>query len=104
MHPGSYKSHFKHRYMIETAWRSGGTIVARHVLPDQGVVTSLHLTKDYIVIALDNAKIHVFSSEGQMLRTLRGHVMGVWAIVPWNNTLVSGGCDREVRVWDMATG
>lgn len=100
----SYKSHFKQRYMVETAWRSGGKAIARHITPDQGVVTSLHLTPDYIVIALDNAKIHVFDADGQILRTLTGHVMGVWAMVPWGNTLVSGGCDRDVRVWDMETG
>lgn len=100
----SYKSHFKQRYMVETAWRSGGKAIARHITPDQGVVTSLHLTPDYIVIALDNSKIHVFDAEGTILRTLTGHVMGVWAMVPWGKTLVSGGCDRDVRVWDMETG
>jgi F-box and WD-40 domain protein CDC4 len=100
----TYKSHFKQRYMVETAWRTGGKAIARHITPDQGVVTSLHLTPDYIVIALDNAKIHVFDADGQILKTLTGHVMGVWAMVPWGNTLVSGGCDRDVRVWDMETG
>jgi F-box and WD-40 domain protein CDC4 len=100
----SYKTHFKQRYMVETAWRSGGKVIARHITPDQGVVTALHLTPDYIVIALDNAKIHVFDADGQILRTLSGHVMGVWAMVPWGKILVSGGCDRDVRVWDMETG
>ena len=100
----SYKSHFKQRYMVETAWRSGGKVIARHITPDQGVVTALHLTPDYIVIALDNAKIHVFDADGPILRTLSGHVMGVWAMVPWGKILVSGGCDRDVRVWDMETG
>ncbi|KAI9779557.1 MAG: hypothetical protein M1816_003479 [Peltula sp. TS41687] len=100
----SYKSHFKHRYMVETAWRHGGRVVSHHITPDQGVVTSLHLTPRYIVVALDNAKIHVFDPEGTHLRTLTGHVMGVWAMIPWGDILVSGGCDRDVRVWDMSTG
>lgn len=90
--------------MVESAWNKGGTTIAKHITPDQGVVTSLHLTPDYIVIALDNAKIHVFDTDGKLLRTLIGHVMGVWAMVPWGRTLVSGGCDRDVRVWDMETG
>jgi len=102
--PVSYKSHFKQRYMVETAWRNGGKAIARHITPDQGVVTSLHLTPTYIVVALDNAKIHVFAEDGRFLRTLSGHVMGVWAMVPWDDILVSGGCDRDVRVWNMATG
>lgn len=100
----SYKSHFKQRYLVETAWRTGGSNIARHITQDQGVVTSLHLTPKYIVVALDNAKIHVFNTDGNQQKTLQGHVMGVWAMVPWDDTLVSGGCDRDVRVWDMATG
>ncbi|KAL8675697.1 MAG: hypothetical protein Q9186_007667 [Xanthomendoza sp. 1 TL-2023] len=100
----THRSHFKHRYMVESAWRKGGRMKAKHITPDQGVGTSLHLTKKYIVVALDNAKIHVFDTQGEHLRTLQGHMMGVWAMVPWEDTLVSGGCDRDVRVWNMATG
>ncbi|KAF7587520.1 hypothetical protein BBP40_007079 [Aspergillus hancockii] len=75
-----------------------------HAISNQGVVTSLHLTPKYIVVALDNAKIHVYDTNGDNQKTLQGHVMGVWAMVPWDDILVSGGCDREVRVWNMATG
>ena len=90
--------------MVETAWKSGGRMHSRHITPDQGVVTSLHLTDRYIVVALDNAKIHVFDANGAHQKTLHGHIMGVWAMVPWGDILVSGGCDRDVRVWNMATG
>ena len=100
----SYRSQFKRKYMVETAWRSGGRVHSRYITPDQGVVTSLHLTDRYIVVALDNAKIHVFDADGAHQKTLHGHIMGVWAMVPWEDTLVSGGCDRDVRVWNMATG
>ncbi|KAK4141653.1 quinon protein alcohol dehydrogenase-like superfamily [Dichotomopilus funicola] len=100
----SYKSHFKQRYLVDAAWRAGGHNVSRNITQDGGVVTSLHLTSKYIVVALDNAKIHVFDTEGNALRTLQGHVMGVWAMVPWDDILVSGGCDRDVRVWDLSTG
>jgi F-box and WD-40 domain protein CDC4 len=100
----SYKSHFKQRYLVETAWKHGGQNIARHITQDPGVVTSLYLTSKYIVVALDNAKIHVFNTDGNQQKTLQGHVMGVWAMVPWDDILVSGGCDRDVRVWDMSTG
>lgn len=100
----SYRSHFKQRYQVETAWRHGGKVDTRQITPDQGVVTSLHLTAKYIIVALDNAKIHVFDTDGTHLRCLQGHVMGVWAMVPYEDTLVSGGCDRDVRVWDLTTG
>ncbi|KAL7900892.1 WD40 repeat-like protein [Trichoderma sp. SZMC 28014] len=100
----SYKSHFKQRYLVEAAWRSGGTSISRNITQEGGVVTSLHLTQKYIIVALDNAKIHVFDTDGNSMRTLQGHVMGVWAMVPWGDTMVSGGCDRDVRVWDLKTG
>lgn len=100
----SYKSHFKQRYLVEAAWRAGGTMVTRNITQEGGVVTSLHLTSKYIIVALDNAKIHVFDVNGDSQRTLQGHVMGVWAMVPWEDTLVSGGCDRDVRVWDLKKG
>lgn len=100
----SYKSHFKQRYLVESAWRTGGRNISRNITQDAGVVTSLHLTSKYIVVALDNARIHVFDTDGNQLRTLQGHVMGVWAMVPWDDILVSGGCDRDVRVWDLRTG
>jgi F-box and WD-40 domain protein CDC4 len=101
---GDYRSFFKQRFMVETAWRSGGHCDSRQITPDQGVVTSLHLTHKYIIVALDNAKIHVFDVLGNHKRTLLGHVMGVWAMVPWGDLLVSGGCDRDVRVWNLSSG
>lgn len=100
----SYKSHFKQRYLVESGWRTGGHNTTRTITQDGRVVTSLHLTPKYIVVALDNAKIHVFDRQGDALRTLQGHVMGVWAMVPWEDILVSGGCDRDVRVWDLTNG
>ena len=100
----THRSHFKHRYLVESAWKKGGHMNAKHITPDQGVVTSLHLTKKYIIVALDNARIHIFGAKGDHQRTLHGHIMGVWAMVPWDDILVSGGCDRDVRVWDMSTG
>lgn len=100
----SYKSHFKQRYLVDAAWRTGGKSTTRAITQDGGVVTSLHLTPKYIIVALDNAKIHVFDTQGNALRVLQGHVMGVWAMVPWEDILVSGGCDRDVRVWDLTTG
>ncbi|EFX02967.1 f-box and wd domain containing protein [Grosmannia clavigera kw1407] len=100
----SYKSHFKQRYLVDAAWRTGGRNSAKNITQDGGVVTSLHLTSKYIIVALDNARIHVFDTEGENQKTLQGHVMGVWAMIPWDDILVSGGCDRDVRVWNLATG
>lgn len=102
--PTSYRSHFKHQYMLNTAWTSGGRLAAKYVISNSGVVTSLLMTGGYIVFALDNSKIFVFREDGKLLRSLFGHVMGVWALTLYGDTLVSGGCDRDVRVWNLKTG
>jgi F-box and WD-40 domain protein CDC4 len=102
--PTSYRSHFKHEYLLNTAWASGGRLAAKYVISNPGVVTALIMKGQYIAIALDDSKIFVFREDGKMLRSLFGHVMGVWALTLLGDTLVSGGCDRDVRVWDLKTG
>ena len=100
----SYRAHFKKKYLVDTAWKKGGVVTSRNITGDQMVVTSLHLTPNHILVALDNARIHVLGPTGEHQRVLQGHVMGVWAMVPSGDILVSGGCDRDVRVWDIETG
>ncbi|ANB11049.1 SCF ubiquitin ligase complex subunit CDC4 [Sugiyamaella lignohabitans] len=102
--PTSYRSHFKQQYLLNSAWASGGRLAAKYVISIPGVVTSLLMEGQYIVIALDNSKIFVFREDGRLLRALFGHVMGVWALALRGHTLVSGGCDRDVRVWDLRSG
>lgn len=102
--PTSYKSHFKQRYMIDANWRSGGTTLARHITDDFATVTWSTLTESYIVLGLDNAKIYVFARDGRFLRTLTGHESGVWTLDVCGDILVSGGCDKVLRIWDLTTG
>lgn len=102
--PTSYRSHFKQQYLLNSSWASGGRLAAKYVMANPGVVTALIMEDPYIVIALDCSKIFVFREDGKMLRSLFGHVMGVWALTSRGDTLVSGGCDRDVRVWDLKTG
>lgn len=101
----SYKSRFRHKYLVETAWRSGGRHIAGYLTSDLNpVVTVLHLTDEYIIAGLDNSNIYLFGLDGRFVRTLTGHESGVWALCPYLEILVSGGCDRFVRVWNMHSG
>ncbi|KAF9465645.1 hypothetical protein BDZ94DRAFT_1214514 [Collybia nuda] len=55
--------------------------------PDNGVVTSLALDHDWVVVGLASSRIHVFSAKtGVLARTLVGHEAGVWGVC-----LVSAG-------------
>lgn len=76
---------------------------AAHTLLGKAVVTSLCLSTEYIVLAMDDGKIHVFDSDGQHQGTLEGHNGGVWATGLWQDTLVSGSVDCHLRVWNMVT-
>lgn len=100
----SFRDQFKHHYMINKAWKCGGRVSARYVIPNSSVVTALIMTNSYIIFALDNSRIFVLQEDGRLIRSLRGHVMGVWALSIWGDILISGGCDRDVRVWNLRTG
>ncbi|XP_006461581.1 hypothetical protein AGABI2DRAFT_151268 [Agaricus bisporus var. bisporus H97] len=81
----SYRRHYKLSHGIMRSWRHGGSLLQSHRLPifnpDSGVVTSLALDRDWIVVGLANSKIQIFSATtGILSRTLVGHEMGVWAV------------------------
>jgi F-box and WD-40 domain protein CDC4 len=79
--------------------------MARYITNDHGVVTTLCISDKYIIVGLDNSNIRVFDEDGRFLMTLSGHETGVWAmVVVREDHLVSGGCDRDMRLWDLTTG
>lgn len=104
--PDSYRSHFQQQYMQSQAWATGGRLAGRYSLPGHGdaIVTCVLMKDGYIVVALDTSLILVFHSDGQLVRSLYGHVMGVWTLALDGNVLISGGCDRDVREWDLSSG
>jgi F-box and WD-40 domain protein CDC4 len=67
-------------------WRSGGHLLRSHRLPvvhsdSSGVITSVALDAEWVVVGLANCKILVFSAvTGVLTRTLVGHDLGVWAV------------------------
>jgi len=138
--PFSYKHLYRISYLTDYNWRQAGHILRTHVSPDDGVVTSVAMDDEWIVIGLANHRIHVFEAKtGARARTLVGHTLGVWCLnlvsrggvmgkppadtgaesysmqpsdfcnssLGWGQAgaiAVSGGCDREVRVWDVKSG
>lgn len=66
-------------------WRRKGHLLRSHRIPvsnpDSGVITSVALDAEWVVVGLANCRIHVFSAKtGVLSRTLIGHEQGVWAV------------------------
>ncbi|KAI9303105.1 WD40-repeat-containing domain protein [Cunninghamella echinulata] len=106
----TFKNLFQRKYQIDMAWINGGAKVTS-CTNDIGsnLVTSLQMDDEFIVIGCDDNRIVVFdASSGNYLRTLHGHSGGVWALQfikhQSQTILVSGGCDRDARVWNLKTG
>ncbi|GAV29909.1 hypothetical protein PMKS-003415 [Pichia membranifaciens] len=69
------------------------------------IITCLQFDKDKIAVGSDANHIIIYDTEsGKLLKTLRGHNGGVWAMKFYRNTLASGATDRSVRIWDTERG
>lgn len=85
--------------------RRGGYLLRSHrmpiVTPDGGVVTSVALDSDRVVVGCANSKVHIYSANtGVLCRTLLGHDQGVWAV----HLVSRGGFWDEPGIDTMALG
>jgi WD40 repeat protein len=68
--------------MLESNWLHGGHIQCTRVANDNGVVTSLAMNGELMAVGMATAKIHIFrSTNGEFVKTLIGHELGVWCLV-----------------------
>ena len=69
------------------------------------VITCLQFDAEKIAAGSNVNHILLYeTSTGKLLRTLRGHTGGVWAMKFYGNVLASGSTDRTVRIWNIRTG
>ncbi|KAF4569447.1 F-box domain-containing protein [Pleurotus pulmonarius] len=78
---------FKYHYMTLQNWRHGGHLLREFSVPmgsterEGGVITSVALDSEWVVVGSANSKIHVFSARtGVLHRVLVGHTSGVWSV------------------------
>lgn len=101
---------FKKRRIILNRWMDPKYEPKRISVPGHGtngsnVVTCLQHDDEKIITGVDDKLININSSKtGKLLKVLKGHEGGVWALKYTGNTLVSGSTDRTVRVWNIKTG
>lgn len=70
------------------------------------VVNAVAFGPDWLAAASQDRTIVLYSLDGKRLRTMRGHASAVVTVAasPDGRTLVSGGADATLRVWDPASG
>lgn len=100
---------YKKRFTIYNRWMDPEYEPRRLSIkvPSQGnnVVTCLQHDDEKIVTGVDDKLINVYNTKtGELLKVLKGHEGGVWALKYTGNTLVSGATDRTVRIWNIKTG
>ncbi|KAI8079031.1 WD40-repeat-containing domain protein [Gilbertella persicaria] len=107
----TYRALFRRQYSIDMAWIQGNAkVISCESKIGEGLATSVQMDDTFTVIGCDNNLVEVFdSTTGKHLRSLLGHEGGVWALQfiktqQNQHLLVTGGCDRAARVWNLNTG
>ncbi|CAL8101592.1 unnamed protein product [Orchesella dallaii] len=72
---------------------------------DDHIITCLLFSENRIVSGSDDNTLKVWcATTGKCLRTLVGHIGGVWSAQMSGNTILSGSTDRTLRAWDADSG
>lgn len=70
---------------------------------NQKDITQLSVFGDRIFISSDDATLKIFDLNGGILKTLNGHVGGIWSFDSCGDRIVTGSTDKSARIWDMKT-
>ena len=98
---------YQRRLLIQKRWMNANYKPKKLIISGDAldIITCLQFDKDKIAVGSDANHIIIYDTEsGKLLKTLRGHNGGVWAMKFYKNTLASGATDRSVRIWDTERG
>lgn len=103
-----YNHLFSRNHIVQNNWKSGECTHYTIAGPQGAIVTTLQFDEMFMVIATDNASLGLIqvidSRNGTLIHQLDDHEGGVWALEFQGDILLSGGCDRDLRVWNLRTG
>lgn len=77
----AFRRQFRRAYLTERNWRGAGRLVKANRTPDEGIVTSLAMDDELVVVGFNNHNVNLYDArDGSKRATLLGHQQGVWAI------------------------
>ncbi|KAK1349533.1 WD40 repeat-containing protein [Hamiltosporidium tvaerminnensis] len=93
----------KNKY-LKQSWKKGTDERRCCVVTNQTDITQMVSTDKYVISSSDDQTIKIFSYNGIYIRTLIGHLGGVWCFCSDGKYLISGSTDKSIRIWDISTG
>lgn len=85
----------------------GQTKCSSIILQERSLVTAVEiLGPSSVAISSANVSpyVTIYSFDGKEIAQCVGHTKGVWALSKVGDTLVSGGADTTINLWNTQTG
>lgn len=100
-----WKAVYSERYTVERHWRKGFYSVKRFAGHSDGVLCCQYDNNKLLMTGSYDTTIKIWDAEnGNLIRTLTGHTMGIKSLIFDDQKLITGGLDATIKVWNWRTG
>lgn len=100
-----WKAVYSERYTVERHWRKGFYSLKKFEGHKDGVLCCQYDNNKLLMTGSYDTTIKIWNTDtGELIRTLRGHTMGVKSLIFDDQKLITGGLDSTIKVWNWRTG
>lgn len=100
-----WKAVYSERYTVERHWRKGYYSVRTFEGHKDGVLCCQYDNKNLLLTGSYDATVKIWDANtGKLIRTLKGHTLGVKSLIFDDHKLITGSLDSTIKVWNLKTG